>query len=106
MYVVPSGGTGGWAPTGTDFDPTQPLGLGVVPLQTGTVFHYTLCATNAFGTRCDLSDHTFKTNAPPTASLKENKSSPGPLQVSFDGSGSFDPDGSKIRVCKKCGGDL
>src|SRR4051794_16255012 len=63
-------------------------------LQTGTVFHYTVCATNSFGTSCDLSDHTFRTNAPPTALLKENKASPGPLQVSFDGSASTDSDGS------------
>jgi phosphodiesterase/alkaline phosphatase D-like protein len=72
------------------------VSAGLTGLQTGTVFHYTLCATNAFPPqpRCDLSDHTFRTNAPPTATLKENKSSPGPLQVSFDGSASVDSDGS------------
>ena len=31
-------------------------------------------------------DHTFVTNSPPTAILKENPASPGELQVSFDGS--------------------
>ena len=63
-------------------------------LQAGVTFHYTLCATNAYGTKCDLTDHTFVTNNPPTATLKENPASPGELQVSFDGSQSTDPDGS------------
>ena len=63
-------------------------------LQAGVTFHYTLCAMNAFGTRCDPTDRTFVTNNPPTATLKENSASPGPLQVSFDGSQSKDSDGS------------
>jgi PKD domain len=63
-------------------------------LQAGATFHYTLCATNSWGTRCDLTDHTFLTNNPPTATLKENAASPGELQVSFDGSQSTDSDGS------------
>ncbi len=63
-------------------------------LQPGVTFHYTLCAANAYGTKCDLTDHTFFTNQPPTATLKENPASSGLLQVSFDGSQSKDPDGS------------
>jgi len=63
-------------------------------LAAGATFHYTLCATNTYGTNCDPTDHTFVTNQPPTATLKENPTSPGELQVSFDGSQSSDPDGS------------
>ncbi|HUK95702.1 MAG TPA: PKD domain-containing protein, partial [Gaiellaceae bacterium] len=63
-------------------------------LAAGATFHYTLCATNTYGTNCDLTDHTFVTNQPPTAVLTENPASPGELQVSFNGSSSTDPDGS------------
>lgn len=63
-------------------------------LQAGVTFHYTLCATNTYGTKCDTTDHTFVTNNPPTATLKENPASPGELQASFDGSQSTDSDGS------------
>jgi phosphodiesterase/alkaline phosphatase D-like protein len=64
-------------------------------LQAGTTFHYTLCATNTYGTNCDASDHTFKTNTPPTAALVPDKTGgPTPLTVTFDGSGSSDSDGT------------
>ena len=65
-------------------------------LQAGVTFHYTLCAMNAYGTKCDLTDHTFVTNNPPIATLKENVASPGERQVSFDGSQSTDSDGSIV----------
>ncbi len=63
-------------------------------LAAGATFHYTLCGTNAYGTNCDPTDHTFVTNQPPTAVLKENPASTAERQVSFDGSQSSDPDGS------------
>jgi PKD domain len=74
----------------------SPVGVSATlsALQAGATFHYTLCATNAYGTNCDPTDHTFVTNQPPTATLKENATSPGERQVSFDGSQSKDPDGS------------
>ena len=31
-------------------------------LAAGATFHYTLCATNTYGTNCDTTDHTFVTN--------------------------------------------
>ena len=61
-------------------------------LATGKTFRYTLCATNAWGTRCDPTSHTFTTDTPPTAVLTENKTAPGPGAVSFNGSASSDPD--------------
>ena len=33
-------------------------------LPAGTTFHYTLCATNTYGTTCDPNDHTFTTTQP------------------------------------------
>ena len=33
-------------------------------LQSGTTFHYTVCATNVYGTTCDPTDHFFTTGQP------------------------------------------
>lgn len=74
-------------------------------LQSGTQFHYMLCATNAYGTNCG-GDQTFTTNAPPNASLTVDKTSgPTPLAVTFDGSGSTDPDGGTIASWSLTFGD-
>jgi PKD repeat protein len=68
-------------------------------LASGATFHYTLCATNTWGTRCDAADHTFTTDTPPTAVLTADKTTgPVPLTVNFDGSGSSDPDSGDAVV--------
>jgi PKD repeat protein len=65
-------------------------------LQSGTMFHYQLCATNSSGTSCG-DDKTFTTNTPPTAVLSaDTTSGPVPLKVTFDGSASSDPGGGSI----------
>jgi PKD repeat protein len=75
-------------------------------LASGTTFHYTLCATNTFGTNCDPSDHTFVTNQPPTAALAADKTSgPNPLTVTFDGSASTDSGGGSIQSWQLSFGD-
>ena len=46
-------------------------------LAAGVTFHYTLCATNTYGTKCDTTDHTFVTNQPPTAIAEGEPGEPG-----------------------------
>jgi PKD repeat protein len=108
------GTTGGYGDT-TNASPSPGSGTSLAPvsasltgLASGSVFHYTLCATNAYGTNCDPTDHTFTTDSLPTAVLTttDTTSGPGPLTVTFDGSGSSDPNsGGGITSWKLTFGD-
>jgi PKD repeat protein len=84
--------------------PTQHLGAGssdqslsfpLTGLTPGTIYHYRVVATHSDNGTGDGKDATFTTDVPPTAALKADKASgAAPLPVTFDGSGSSDPDGS------------